>query len=54
MSENVSRRDLLQIAWAATGMLTLAAGGAVSLRFFEPKVVDGAFGGVFNLGRHRQ
>ncbi len=49
-SGSVSRRDFLQMAWIATGALTLAAGGALSLRFFEPKVVEGQFGGVFDLG----
>lgn len=47
---DVSRRDFLQMAWAATGALTLAAGGVVALRFFAPKVVEGEFGGVFDLG----
>lgn len=47
---DVSRRDFLQIAWAATGAITLVASGAVGLQFFAPKVVDGAFGGVFNVG----
>lgn len=48
--EDVSRRDFLQIAWAATGALTLVAGGALSLNFFAPKVIEGEFGGVFDLG----
>lgn len=47
---DVSRRDFLQVAWAATGALTLVASGALTLNFFAPKIVDGAFGGVFNLG----
>lgn len=49
-NENPSRRDFLQIAWAATGALTLAAGGGVALNFFAPKVIAGEFGGVFDLG----
>lgn len=48
--DDISRRDFLQIAWGATGALTLAASGALSLSFFAPKVVAGAFGGVFDLG----
>lgn len=48
--ENMSRRNFLQLAWATTGALTLAAGGALSLNFFAPKVVAGQFGGVFELG----
>jgi len=48
--DDVSRRDFLQIAWAATGALTLAAGGGMTLNFFAPKVANGEFGGVFDLG----
>jgi cytochrome b6-f complex iron-sulfur subunit len=48
--ETLSRRDFLGIAWAGTGLLALAAGGAIAVQFFAPRVVDGTFGGVFNLG----
>lgn len=48
--QSVSRRDFLHLAWAATGALTLVATGAMSLRFFAPKVVAGEFGGMFELG----
>lgn len=47
---NLSRRDFLKIAWGATGVLTLAACGGFTLRFFAPKVVAGEFGGVFEMG----
>jgi cytochrome b6-f complex iron-sulfur subunit len=47
---DMSRRDFLQIAWAATGVLTLGAGGALMLDFFAPQVMAGEFGGVFDLG----
>ncbi|MCB9459231.1 MAG: Rieske 2Fe-2S domain-containing protein [Anaerolineaceae bacterium] len=49
-TEEVSRRDFLQLAWAATGAITLAAGGALSLNFFAPRVIEGQFGGTFDLG----
>lgn len=49
-ANEITRRDFLQYAWAATGALTLAAGGVVSLQFFAPRVVSGEFGGVFDLG----
>lgn len=45
-----TRRDFLQIAWAATGAITLAVGGSVTLSFFAPRVIEGEFGGVFTLG----
>jgi len=48
--DEISRRDFLQIAWAATGALTMLAGGGLALNFFAPKVVAGEFGGVFELG----
>lgn len=46
----ISRRDFLGLAWAATGALTFAVGGILTLQFFAPKVVEGAFGGVFKVG----
>ncbi len=46
-----SRRDFLQLAWAATGALTLAAGGVMTLNFFAPRIVEGEFGGVFTVGQ---
>ncbi len=48
---DMSRRDFLALAWAATGALTLAVGGVLTLQFFAPKVVEGKFGGVFNVGK---
>lgn len=49
-AEDVSRRDFLQLAWAATGAITLVAGGTLALNFFAPRVIEGQFGGVFDLG----
>lgn len=46
----ISRRDFLSIAWVATGALTLAATGIMGLHFFAPRIVEGAFGGTFDLG----
>ena len=45
-----SRRDFLNIAWAATATLALAGTGAMSLSFLAPRVVEGQFGGVFTVG----
>lgn len=47
---DVSRRDFLQIAWIATAGLTTAAVGGMTLQFLSPRIVEGEFGGVFNLG----
>lgn len=49
-AEEMTRRDFLGLAWAATGALAAAATGALALSFFAPKVVEGKFGGVFDLG----
>ena len=45
-----SRRDFLNIAWAATGALAVAGTGAMTLSFLAPRVVEGKFGGVFTVG----
>ncbi len=49
-TEQASRRDFLKVAWGAVGTLMLAEMGAVSLSFLSPRVVEGAFGGVFTVG----
>ena len=48
---DVSRRDFLKLAWGALGAVALAEVGWMSYRFFEPKVVQGEFGGIFEAGR---
>ena len=51
MSDNkVSRRDFLNIVWAAAGVVAATELGLASLRFLSPRTVDGEFGGTFNLG----
>ena len=55
MSEHkVSRRDFLNIAWGAAGLLAATELGLVGLRFLSPRSVDGEFGGTFNLGNPDQ
>jgi cytochrome b6-f complex iron-sulfur subunit len=46
----VSRRDFLNIVWAAAGVVAATELGLASLRFLSPRTVDGEFGGTFNLG----
>ena len=48
--KTLSRRDFLTIAWGAAGALLLGETAFVGLRFLAPVVVEGEFGGVFNLG----
>ncbi len=49
-STDISRRDWLKWAWGAAGALVALEAGAVALKFFAPKVVEGQFGGVFTVG----
>jgi cytochrome b6-f complex iron-sulfur subunit len=48
--KNLSRRDFLTIAWGAAGALLFGEAAFVGLRFLAPAVVEGEFGGEFNLG----
>jgi len=51
MTENtLTRRDFLNIAWGAAGVLALVETGGVVLSFFSPRVVEGEFGGVIAAG----
>ncbi len=47
----VSRRDVLKLAWSAAGILALAEGGSVALRFLSPRVANGEFGSVIEAGK---
>ena len=48
--QTVTRRDFLNLAWGAAGVLALTELSLVGLRFLSPRTVDGEFGGTFNLG----
>lgn len=50
MSETITRRDFLTVAWTGLGALALAEFGFVGLRFLTPRKTEGEFGGTFNLG----
>lgn len=48
--KNFSRKDFLNLTWAAAGAVALSEAAFVGLRFLAPRVTDGEFGGIFNLG----
>jgi len=50
----MSRRDFLNLTWGALAALTIAEMGIVGLRFLSPRVVEGEFGGLFNIGPYDQ
>lgn len=48
--KKLSRRDALNLFWAASGALVIGEMSFVGLKFLAPKATDGEFGGTFNLG----
>ena len=48
--DKTTRRDFLKLTWGAAGLLVMGEGALVTYEFFSPKVVEGEFGGVFNIG----
>ncbi|RLD03234.1 MAG: Rieske (2Fe-2S) protein [Chloroflexota bacterium] len=51
MSETkLSRRDFINLAWGAAGVLAVSELGIAGLRFLSPRATEGEFGGEFNLG----
>ncbi len=47
---DIKRRDFLKYVWGAAGLAVLGEAGWVGLKFFSPQVVEGEFGGVFEVG----
>ena len=53
-SNNLSRRDFLNILIGGAGVLAALELSFMGLRYFSPRVADGEFGSVFNLGSPEQ
>ena len=52
--EKVSRRDFLNLAWGAAGVVAVAELSFIGLKFLSPRATDGEFGGEFNIGAHTE
>jgi cytochrome b6-f complex iron-sulfur subunit len=50
VSPNVTRRDFLKIAWAFFGGLAVLEAGGIVLAYLQPRLAEGEFGSVINLG----
>ncbi|MCC6973052.1 MAG: Rieske 2Fe-2S domain-containing protein [Anaerolineae bacterium] len=48
--KGMSRREFLHLAWAVAGGAAALTTGALGLSFFAPRIVEGKFGSVFDLG----
>lgn len=48
--KDLSRRDALNLLWAASAALVAGELSFVGLKFLSPRANAGEFGGVFNLG----
>lgn len=46
----VSRRGMLKLVWSAAGAAALGEGVFAGLKFLAPRVVEGEFGGIFEVG----
>ncbi len=51
-TSKVSRRDFLNLAWGAAGVLAITELSFVGFKFLSPRATDGEFGGEFNLGAY--
>jgi len=52
--KKLSRRDFMNFAWGATGVLAMSELSIIGLKFLSPLATDGEFGGVFELGLYDQ
>ena len=52
--KKISRRDFLNLAWGAAGVLAVTELSLVGLKFLSPRATDGEFGGEFNLGSYEE
>ena len=53
-NKKISRRDFLNLAWGAAGVLAVTELSLVGLKFLSPRATDGEFGGEFNLGSYEE
>ena len=49
-SGNVSRRDILKVTWAGLGALASAEIGGLALAYTQPRLVEGEYGSLINVG----
>jgi cytochrome b6-f complex iron-sulfur subunit len=47
---NVTRRDVLKVTWAGLGALATAEIGGLALAYTQPRLVEGEFGSLINVG----
>ncbi len=52
--QKISRKDFLNIAWGAAGVVATAELSFAGLRFLSPREAEGEFGGTFNVGAYDQ
>jgi cytochrome b6-f complex iron-sulfur subunit len=52
--QKISRKDIINIGWAAAGVLAITELSLAGLSFLSPRKTDGEFGGLFNLGSYEQ
>ena len=50
-SENVTRRDVLKLAWGAMGTLVALEIGGLTLAYMQPRLAEGEFGSTINAGK---
>ena len=48
--KKVNRRDMLKVVWAGMGAMALLEMGMVSLAYTQPRLGEGKFGGVIDVG----
>lgn len=49
--EKITRRDTLKVAWAALGGLVSLEFGGLALSYMQPRLADGEFGSLINVGK---
>ena len=52
--KKLSRKDFLNVAWGAAGVVAVTELSLAGLSFLSPRPTEGEFGGEFNLGAYDQ